>query len=505
MIMPVDWFLALETTTGDELFSAAQNLERYGFLVPETAHDLNPYGLPIGFAVDPRKEEMGLGQQLGLTCAACHTANIQIEGKTFRVDGGPANLDFDRFYTDLASVVSHTFFDPTAFKRFAGRLGLQQDGPELAQLKEQLAMLEARLAGDAQIRNPGLASGFGRVDALTQIVNALAVTAQRMPENLRIIAAPTSYPQLWLAPHLEFVQWNPIASSPIARNGGEVLGVFGRANLHTNDDTAFQSTLLLNNLGALEEWLQTLQPPRWNPGEMGAIDEPAAERGRELYQSHCQGCHNSPPYRMTPASENHFGKQFIAIGRVNYQKVGTDPLYVESMLQRLVLTNEVTRPKNDQQAVVPALKFFLNSVGPVLTRAMDDAGLSAAQRVALSGFRFRPPTQEGEAPKIYSPPSFSDIKPPLLAGVWATGPYLHNGSVATVYEVLSPVAERRKVFFTGSRELDRERLGFQSQDAPGRFRFDTSLPGNWNTGHSYPATGLSVTQRKDLVEFLKTL
>jgi hypothetical protein len=98
-----------------------------------------------------------------------------------------------------------------------------------------------------------------------------------------------------------------------------------------------------------------------------------------------------------------------------------------------------------------------------------------------------------------------DLKAGPLPGVWASGPYLHNGSVPTVYELLSPVEERRKVFWTGGRELDRERLGSVSHDAPGRFRFDTSLTGNRNTGHTYPPQGLSADERNAILECRKTL
>ena len=75
----------------------------------------------------------------------------------------------------------------------------------------------------------------------------------------------------------------------------------------------------------------------------------------------------------------------------------------------------------------------------------------------------------------------------------------------TVEELLSPVEERRTVFWTGGRELDRQRLGFVSGNAPGRFRFDTSLPGNRNTGHLYPKAGLTADERKAIIEYLKTL
>ena len=61
------------------------------------------------------------------------------------------------------------------------------------------------------------------------------------------------------------------------------------------------------------------------------------------------------------------------------------------------------------------------------------------------------------------------------------------------------------MFWTGGRELDRKRLGFQSDDAPGRFRFDAALPGNRNTGHLYPREGLTHDERMAVIEYLKKL
>ena len=513
------WFMALETADGRGMFADPAHLEGYGFIPADGPHPLNPGGLPIGFAVDPVESPRpqyqafavdpggtsGSSQELGLTCAACHTANVTVEGRPVRIDGGPANLDFDSFYADLAAAVTRTFFDPQAFQRFAARLLGNPSPTAVAELRLQLAAFEARIAGDAVIRRPALASGFGRVDALTQIVNALAVTDQADPLNLRAVDAPTSYPQLWLAPQLEFVQWNPIAASPIGRNGGEVLGVFGTATLTGDPQGWFASSLRIRDLHAIETWLADLKPPRWDEALLGPIDRDLAATGEALFQDHCAACHNAPPYRRTDPAANLFGKTFLEIGRVDYLKIGTDRTYVDSLAQRLVRTNAVTAQAHEGKPVVSAAAYFLNTAGAIVTRAMNEAGLSQSEKAEYSGFRLRPPVTPGGPPQPYLPPSFTDLKAGPLPGIWATGPYLHNGSVPTVYDLLSPVEERRTVFWTGGRELDRERLGFVSDDAPGRFRFDTGLPGNRNTGHLYPRQGLDHDERMAIIEYLKTL
>ncbi len=87
--------------------------------------------------------------------------------------------------------------------------------------------------------------------------------------------------------------------------------------------------------------------------------------------------------------------------------------------------------------------------------------------------------------------------------MWATAPFLHNGSVPNIYELLSPPEERSKVFWVGNRELDLGKLGFVSSKQPGLFRYDTTLPGNSNQGHIYPGRPYSHEQKMAVIEFLK--
>ncbi len=105
-----------------------------------------------------------------------------------------------------------------------------------------------------------------------------------------------------------------------------------------------------------------------------------------------------------------------------------------------------------------------------------------------------------------------------LNGVWATPPYLHNGSVPTVEALLGPPEDRPKKFYLGSREYDPVNLGYKSDKITNGFEFDTSIRGNWNTGHEFRkeyskdkeikgviGPALSPADRKALIEYLKTL
>lgn len=510
-LAPLAWFMALPRADGQGLFAAADNLKRYGFLVDEyegdrgAATELNPTGLPIGFAVDP-VDKPGTGKWVGLTCAACHTGDVQHGGKTYRIDGGPAMVDFDRFLADLAASVRATAFTPALRQAFIGRLtgGKPLPEPELKRLQGQLAAFASTLLGRASLRAPSLPSGPGRVDALTQIVNSLAVVDLGEPDNYYPVGAPTSYPALWLAPQLEFVQWSPIAASPIGRNAGEVLGVFGHANLQGPPETLFTSTARIQELGRLESWVETLTPPKWPEAAFGQIDEAKWRAGKATFDENCAGCHNMPPYRMTDPAKNAFGRSFIEIGKIEMKVVQTDPTYIESLAGRLVKTGDLSHLLFDGRPAVTGAEFFLKTVGAVVENQLREALLPAPVMAKLNGFRFRPPAGPGLKPEPYAPESLTAIKAGPLMGVWSTGPYLHNGSVPTVYDLLSRPSERPKTFYVGSRLLDLEKLGFKSGGAPGRFKFDTSLAGNGNGGHAFPKEKpLSHAQKLEVIEYLK--
>ncbi len=556
-LMPYKWFLSLELAQNTKLFSARENLVKYGWVFPAGPSKLNPDGLPVGFAKDPVNQP-GTGQWVGLTCSACHTLNITKKGHTIRIDGAPANIDFDSFLSALTVAANVTFLDEKKFLRFATRvLGHPPGKEEILKIRGAYLSFVTALTGKTWMRTPPLAAGPGRIDALGQIVNALAVFELKEPDNLRPSSAPVSYPFLWYTPRLAWVQWNPIAGNPIARNSGEVLGAFGHANftssvadttetyqkdlksLHEKmhklatdiippewrkglynqtqspgydkkrdkPDTKksselFSSTVLFKNLYMLEKWLTDLKQPNWNEELLGSIDIKLADQGAELFTKDCRSCHNMPPFDLTPKEDNIIGKQFIKIGRINYKTVGTDPLYVQNLLTRFTKTGLLGPIIFDNKPVIPGGRFFLGSVKATVEKGLDDLGLTAKEKLAYSDYRFYPP-EPGKKPVPYTPPSIDSLKAGPLLGIWATAPFLHNGSIPNIYELLSPPEERTKVFWTGGLEYDTEKLGFYSDEKAGHFKFDTRLPGNQNSGHIYPNKPYSHGQRLALIEYLK--
>ena len=96
---------------------------------------------------------------------------------------------------------------------------------------------------------------------------------------------------------------------------------------------------------------------------------------------------------------------------------------------------------------------------------------------------------------------------PFLDGIWLKAPYLHNGSVPTLRDLLEPVAQRPKAFWRGYDVYDQTRGGFVT-DTPAAQRvgtkLDTSSKGGSNQGHEF-GTSLSADDKEALVEYLKTL
>ncbi len=88
-----------------------------------------------------------------------------------------------------------------------------------------------------------------------------------------------------------------------------------------------------------------------------------------------------------------------------------------------------------------------------------------------------------------------------LDGIWMRGPFLHNGSVPTLWALLQPPNDRPPTFRTGCDSLDAKVVGFVCSDG---FEFETSLKGNSNSGHEY-GTMLPAGDKMALLEFLKSL
>jgi hypothetical protein len=520
VLLPYRWFLALEQPEVKLFatvpkFADAAYLARFGFL-PDAASLQNPDGLPVGFAkdtvVDPTSGQTV--EVLGLTCAACHTGQVEYRGRGIRIDGGSATIDLASFQTELGYAVGFTNRVPFRFNRFARVvLGKNASDADKRKLREDLrGLLNAgRAENDAAVAGKlyDTVGGFGRTDALGRIGN-LVFGTELDNANLRVANAPVNFPPLWFTSWFNWVQYNASIQQPMVRNIGEALGVRARVNL-TDPSKLYRSTVNVKNLWEMEGLLAGpnaftgLQPPAWPAEVFGAIDQGKMQKGAELYKQHCQHCHlpplNSPEIRDPKYWEAGWdGKRFLKLNVIPLDEIGTDPREAIDWAQRAAVTDALGL------GTVPAKVGLRAVTGKIRDMNYDALGLSAEQRMEWNGFR-----DDGvDAPLAYR------ARP--LGGLWSTPPFLHNGSVPSLYQMLLPADRRYKIFYVGSREFDPRNVGYSTAKLKGGFEFRTDQPGdphpgNSNAGHEFrnaPGKGvigpeLSDEDRWAIIEYLKTL
>jgi hypothetical protein len=537
-LIPLAWFLALERPGSEELFVADQ-LSRFGFL-PNAKSAMNPDGLPVGFAEDPSD-----GGWAGLTCSACHTGQVEYHGTTLRIDGGPSNADVLAFVTELNASLQSTLTDSAKFTRFAVKVA-GSDTRRQHDLRNQLTRFAAYFSTFLDTSTPDSPWGPARVDAFGMIFNRVSAINlsdatlwswfQPLEANSQKPNAPVSYPFLWGTSRQDHVQWNAVARNTkpyerLGRNIGEALGVFARINIKkpTFFDPGYVSSVNVAHQWTIEESLiHSLQAPQWPAATLGAIDQAKAAKGADLYRTYCKKCH---------LLLDRDGTSSIVVNQTPLEVVGTDPTMAVNVACRMVNTGVLAGSRQPPiegigHPLAPqdyAVNVVANEGIGVLEAWLLNGGDRATAKTAL--FKAQTETASQTLGQVRNAPALAANlveqlpKVPVLfepaqdaagnckgakkvykggplAGIWATAPYLHNGSVASLYQLLLPASQRLPTFKVGSREFDPVNVGFDL--ATGTFDFDTSAVGNSNKGHEY-GTKLTDEERWQLVEFLKTL
>jgi len=204
---------------------------------------------------------------------------------------------------------------------------------------------------------------------------------------------------------------------------------------------------------AVESWLESLRPPAW-PWD---VDAALAARGSDLFARHCGTCHGAPG---TPGG---YPERMVDI-----DEIGTDRVRLDSLTAK-------------ERGELNASWF----------------GHMGADAVGL---------EQRRSPRGY-------VAPPL-DGIWATAPYLHNGSVPTLWHLLHPAA-RPPVWRRSPTGYDRGRVGLEVEEldalptgkltsAERRRHFDTNKPGKGAGGHDFPDV-LDEAEKTAVLEYLKTL
>jgi mono/diheme cytochrome c family protein len=572
-LMPWAWAKALEQAENDQPFLAEAHMKSFRF-VPLAESKADPK-LPIGFAIDqqddsnlsftklrwydgqPRNE-----QWLGLNCSACHTAQINFEGRPLTIDGGPSLVDFQRFIEAVDAALAATIENPAKWDRFArkvladgadpvnrsGNASANRDTPaNRDMLKRELARLVAWEKENARLNDTPLRYGYGRLDAFGHIFNKVSQLAvhEMPPPAARPTPnpadAPVSYPFLWDIYRQSHLQWNGIIEvkeedgevarlpvgggryldySALGRNTGEVIGVFGDVAIKPATSlTGYQSSINATNLDRLEAMLRRLQPPKWP----GTLDQAKVDSGRALFKDKgCSSCHTIQPpgasvydVRMVPLTRDSQG---------NPNRNNTDPWMACNALSYVSASGKLqNQPRGYFRGerlgrTEPVATLLTTSVVGTLVgkwqeilRTTSEIFLGVERLPRVVGARDTVSPEEkrqGRLEQCFAAKSkLFAYKARPLDGIWATAPFLHNGSVPTLYDLLRAPADRPASFLVGTRQFDPVKVGYvTTPNAPGNsFIFNATGPANSNEGHDYNVGRLTEAERAALLEFMKTL
>jgi hypothetical protein len=495
-LIPYEWFLALEQPGQTALISSPENLEKLGFLGEPPNPDVNKDGLPVGLyklAVnfEDGKFTCWKGNWLGLGCAGCHTGQVNYRGKQIRIEGGPAHIKLDGtdgFVAQLKESI-RKLKDPQVAERFFGRVSAPplnvkpldvNDGLKcFSKVFELEAKFNAKVAAGANDTQ----AGFGRLDAHGEGLNQLLAIPLGEPRNYAPLTAPVRYPALWDTPRFNLVLYNGSIRQPLARNVIEALGVQAPIRHDTMLGDNVVHAIQMDNVVWGQRRLMDLRSPGWPESILGYFDAKRVARGQLIYANACANCHAPSPAAIPSGACDE-----IQIPLFDLKSIGTDPEQATTFSDRKMMLSRIGGP--DDIANFEAAKIVTQKITEQwIARSPDNA--AAANAINCERLN------QFQAPLKYR------ARP--LNGIWAMAPYLHNGSVPSLHDLLLPPDQRPKKFYVGNWEFNPEIVGYemktQSQDA---FEYDTSQRGNSNAGHVY-GTDLSEEDRKALIEYLKTL
>lgn len=525
-IMPLAWMRALVRPGGAGFLDDA--LSRYGYLA-------NPNGpepdVPVGFTVASYEG----APSIGMTCAACHTRQIEVNGTAYRIDGGPGMVDFQSFLADLDAAVTAALASDGAFDAFAQKvIGASAPNNEKEELKLAVELWHLRFNTLVARALPDPAWGPGRLDAVSMIFNRLTgldigqPPDYLIPDNIKLADAPTRYPFLWNAAKQDMTQWPGFAKNGnellgLARNLGEVYGVF--AVLHPTE----QSGLLrlnrdyLSNNSANFEGLKTLEDLIWKIGPPGwpwEINETLADAGEAIFNrapadGGCSECHKIETGAIRSALHRTWKTPILDVGTDNREcsilgrtvqsgimegakiPVITDPIKATDTSFNILATTVLGSIIQNALSFAPAGEPALETTDTPLPPELEQ----------LRGIfrKIEPPVPEFTTSANKSGCAYEAR---VLQGIWAAAPYLHNGSVPTLEALLLPASERPASFKLGP-SYDIEKVGLAVEQNMFDHTLNTSDcsdvgSGSSRCGHEYGA-GLSEEERKALLEYLKKL
>lgn len=575
-LLPYKWFRALEQPATTAKVSDGKYLASFGYLdAPAERNDGLPIGFAIDrqpdedFIVTKLRwyaDQRGDGASepwLGLNCAACHTGELSYQGNSIRVDGGPALIDLQSFIESLDRALVETREDAEKFKRFAAEVLVKDDPQNQDMLRAALGLLIDWQKQAQSLSSRRLRYGYGRLDAFGQIFNKIEMFAGSGHPQGNPADAPVSFPFLWDTHRHKQVQWNGFAKNlpipflygvtfdvgALGRNAAEALGVFAEVVVKPTDPApplpilkgngpyaGYATSINVNSLQMFESVLTRLKAPEW-PTFFPAIEPSKLARGEQLFKENCVTCHRTPDKQINGLFEEMRSIELTHREDVeNNQSNLTDIWTACNIFTGKGYSGKLEGTKEDYVTASShsGVLSVMDSMGRILgvaTRGALVAKKGEVLRTAAATFlgiqRWqnmipenktilavkRNQREENRTICTTTNDKVLSYKARPLDGIWATAPYLHNGSVPTLYHLLLPAKQRPTVFWTGSREYDPKYVGFvwdrrvastdfefRSVDAQGK-----PVDGDANIGHEYGAEQLTEADRWALVEYLKTL
>lgn len=488
-VFPVALFMALnDPETGRPLI---ESLDRMGFIgSPE-----DNTGLPVGFSRVLSKS--GNFVMTGINCAACHSTRITYKGISMHIDGAPNLVDLEAFF-ERTLTAAKDLLEPRRGKdrvlfllRFAyfnsvevDRLREKDSGTDgyavtatkpysnllpHERAAQSLQFLKQRLRSAMRIRESfkhQTQAGPGRADSFGIIRNML-MTKELVggSGNFRPMTAPVSIPHLFGFASFTNLHWDGNTTTGTDRNYAQAIAL--GADL---DPKTLASSTRPHALYRMEATALKFSAPKWPEAQLGRLDRDRVARGSQLFQSQsCGKCHSEETW-------------------TRLEEIGTDP-------NRLLDYNQPVKVAwgRPESYATNLHRLILG----VKRKAYDDNNVSVVDSKLMDTWH------PGVAPAWIETREKGYFSR-RLSGLWATAPYLHNGSVPTLWDLLKPTAERPKRFAVGHREFDPVKVGYTDKPANTVWEFDTSISGNHNTGHEY-GTRMTDEEKRDLLEYLKSL
>jgi hypothetical protein len=326
-----------------------------------------------------------------------------------------------------------------------------------------------------------------------------------------------SFPRVWGFKDYDWIEWTIDTNTVMERNFTETLGAGASVVLDPGKtNSLFESSVPIKDMHDLEWLAYYIDPPQWPTKIFGEINADLAATGKGLFQNQCAKCHEYGDDQRTPTG-------LIHLRGMRPEEVGTDataalriacpiPDIGALSIPARSYTAEDSQLLKECAGVKAGEAFSGNSFAATVQVAVDSIKQKAYAAAGIDAAQQRVMEDLDQRKDVAWRDTLLDTKPPYgpyaarpLYGVWAAAPYLHNGSVPTLYDLLLPPEQRPKTFALGAREYDPVKLGFvvttncSQQDC----LVDTTRTGDGNGGHIW-GTDLSASDRMALLEYLKT-